>query len=238
MISKMSRNFLLIGIFIIQIITIVKSQDASANQATSSTPNPSLSPNPTEQPFSLVYHIVKVPFKDNSGLVGYSQNNFTADKGHSVRFEWVNEEIHSVVESTTDNPCQTKQGGFNLGKHSSPFNNSFIITSLVPIVFFSDVGDDCAKGMYGGINLPKGYNWPANLAAPPKQIVPSPLNSPTPTPTGSMSIAAASAEKTGGGSSSSSSDSVSTSYYLKESSFGIITGSLMLISFYFNVVIN
>jgi hypothetical protein len=76
--------------------------------------------------------------------------------------------------------------------------------------------------MYGGINLPQGYTWPKELTEPPQQIVTTPLN-PTSTPTvsGSMSIAAAGAEST-------STSKTSNSSSLKEYSFGIIIGSLML----------
>lgn len=79
--------------------------------------------------------------------------------------------------------------------------------------------------MYGGINLPQDYTWPKDLSQPPQQIVTTPLG-PTPTATvsGSMSIAAADAEST-----SKSVSNSSSTYYLKESSFGIIVGSLVLI---------
>ncbi|RIA97268.1 hypothetical protein C1645_814350 [Glomus cerebriforme] len=224
MISKKSRCFLLIAILIFQII-IVKSQTYSVNPIT-----PSNNPNPTDPPISLTNHVIKVGYKD----FGFSRNNFTVGKGNVLRWEWEGNLQHSVAESTLETPCKKKEGGFDLGRHTSPYNTSMAIYEERTYVFFSDVADDCKKGMYGGINLPQGYTWPKDLAAPPPQIVTTPLNptpTPTPTPTGSMSIAAAGAENTQESSSKSSSISAST-YYLKESGYGIIIGSLVLISLY------
>ncbi|GES84818.1 extracellular serine-rich protein [Rhizophagus clarus] len=210
MISKKLRILLLISIFVIQII-LVKSQTYSVDPIL-----PPGNPNPTDPPISLTNHVIKVGFMHT----GFSRNNFTASKGNVLFWLWEGDgpNLHSVVESTLENPCQSKVGGFNLGQHSEPYNVSMAVPEDRTYVFFSDVADDCKKGMYGGINLPQGYTWPKDLTQPPQQIVTTPLNpTPTPTVTGSMSIAAEGAESTS--TSKSKSDSSST-YYLKESSFG------------------
>ncbi|PKK76773.1 hypothetical protein RhiirC2_733416 [Rhizophagus irregularis] len=213
--SKKLKILMLMGIFIIQVI-VVKSQTYSVNPIL-----PSGNPNPTDGPISLTNHVIKVGYMET----GFSRNNFTASKGNVLWWMWTGKGLHSVVESTLENPCQSKVGGFNLGQHTEPYNITMAVPEDRTYVFFSDVADDCKKGMYGGINLPQDYTWPKDLSQPPQQIVTTPLG-PTPTATvsGSMSIAAADAEST-----SKSVSNSSSTYYLKESSFGIIVGSLVLI---------
>lgn len=184
------------------------------------------SPAPEDQPVSITNHVIKVGYMGT----GFSQNNFTAGKGDVLYWEWEGELEHSVIESTPETPCVKKEGGFDLGVHKTPFNVSIAVEEKRTYVFFSDVSDDCKNGMYGGINLPQGYVWPEQLTVPPKQIETPNLG---PKPTGSMTtmgVNSANAQPTQG--SVSDSLEISSSYDLTKPGYNIITGTLVLISFY------
>jgi|SRR5690349_18396117 hypothetical protein len=101
MISKKLRLLLLIAIFVIQII-VVKSQTYSVNPII-----PPGNPNPTDPPISLTNHLIKVGYMGN----GFSRNNFTASKGNVLQWIWEGDGLHSVVESTLENPCKSKEAG-------------------------------------------------------------------------------------------------------------------------------
>ncbi|CAI2184433.1 10510_t:CDS:2, partial [Funneliformis geosporum] len=211
MYEKLMRVVLLISILVVA----VSSQ--------SSKPDPTPSPAPKDQPISLTNHVIKVGYMGT----GYSQNNFTAGKGDVLYWEWEGELEHSVIESSPETPCVKKEGGIDLGVHKAPFNVSIAVEEKRTYVFFSDVSDDCKKGMYGGINLPQGYVWPEQLTAAPKQID-TPNLGPKPTePTGSMTtmgVNAANAKATQ--SSTSYSPEISSTCDLTKPGYKIITGVL------------
>src|SRR6266498_1302124 len=103
--KKFPGAFLFITILIIQMI-VVKSQDVNPTP----TENMSVSPYPpteTNQPISLTTHVIKVGYME----YGFSRNNFTANKGNVLYFEWEGDLEHSVVESTPETPCVKKEGG-------------------------------------------------------------------------------------------------------------------------------
>jgi plastocyanin len=69
----------------------------------------------------------------------FEPSTVTAQVGDQVEFQWVGS-IHSIVQSTFDEPCQPLAGGFAVpDQSSSDVTFTFTVTSTDPIWFYCAV---------------------------------------------------------------------------------------------------
>lgn len=99
-----------------------------------------------------VWNIIVAPVK---GVFRFMPPFVNAKAGDTIRYTWANGE-HTVTQSSAAAPCNATVAGFVSGKQKAGFTFDQRVNDTNPVWFFCSVGQHCASGMWGGINVPNG----------------------------------------------------------------------------------
>jgi len=89
----------------------------------------------------------------------FSPSDITAPQGTLVTFTFSASIVHSVTQSSFENPCTPATGGFSSGLQ--PSGNSFTVNvtdASTPIYLFCEFPLHCSMGMVATINAPSSGN--------------------------------------------------------------------------------
>ncbi|EJD34706.1 hypothetical protein AURDEDRAFT_117577 [Auricularia subglabra TFB-10046 SS5] len=99
-----------------------------------------------------VWNIIVAPVK---GVFRFMPPFVNAQAGDTIRYTWANGE-HTVTQSSAAAPCNATVAGFVSGKQKAGFTFDQRVNDTNPVWFFCSVGQHCASGMWGGVNVPNG----------------------------------------------------------------------------------